>query len=201
MKVILFEDVPGWGEEGDIIEVKRGYARNYLLPRGLAVICTKASLAVLKERQKAIEKRKAEKRELSRSNKEKIEAMDLQIKVSVGENGKLYGSVGNAVLADELLKAGINIERKRIEIAEHALKALGQYTAKVRLYEDEVAVLKFSVVDAKASETPAAGEEPTAAAETTDVAEADEAGAETAEEQPTAATEDIAEEPIVKDGE
>ena len=187
MKVILFEDVPGWGEEGDIIEVKRGYARNYLLPRGLAVICTKASLAVLKERQKAIEKRKAEKRELSRSNKEKIEAMDLQIKVSVGENGKLYGSVGNAVLA---------IERKRIELADHALKALGQYTAKVRLYEDEVAVLKFSIVDAKGSE-----EKPAAAAETTDVAEADEAGAETAEEQPTAATEDIAEEPIVKDGE
>ncbi len=196
MKVILFEDVPGWGEEGDIIEVKRGYARNYLLPRGLAVICTKASLAVLKERQKAIEKRKAEKRELSRSNKEKIEAMDLQIKVSVGENGKLYGSVGNAVLADELLKAGINIERKRIELADHALKALGQYTAKVRLYEDEVAVLKFSIVDAKDSD-----EKPAAAAETTDVAEADEAGAETAEEQPTAATEDIAEEPIVKDGE
>ena len=193
MKVILFEDVPGWGEEGDIIEVKRGYARNYLLPRGLAVICTKASLAVLKERQKAIEKRKAEKRELSRSNKEKIEAMDLQIKVSVGENGKLYGSVGNAVLADELLKAGINIERKRIEIAEHALKALGQYTAKVRLYEDEVAVLKFSVVDAKASETPAAEEEPEAAAETPG---ADEAGAAEADQPETAA-----EAPIEKDGE
>ena len=179
MKVILFEDVPGWGEEGDIIEVKRGYARNYLLPRGLAVICTKASLAVLKERQKAIEKRKAEKRELSRSNKEKIEAMDLQIKVSVGENGKLYGSVGNAVLADELLKAG--------------MKALGQYTAKVRLYEDEVAVLKFSVVDAKASETPAAEEEPEAAAETPG---ADEAGAAEAD-QPEAAEEA----PIEKDGE
>ncbi len=193
MKVILFEDVPGWGEEGDIIEVKRGYARNYLLPRGLAVICTKASLAVLKERQKAIEKRKAEKRELSRSNKEKIEAMDLQIKVSVGENGKLYGSVSNAVLADELLKAGINIERKRIEIAEHALKALGQYTAKVRLYEDEVAVLKFSVVDAKASETPAAGEEPAAAGETP---ETDEAGAAEADQPETAA-----EAPIEKDGE
>lgn len=193
MKVILFEDVPGWGEEGDIIEVKRGYARNYLLPRGLAVICTKASLAVLKERQKAIEKRKAEKRELSRSNKEKIEAMDLQIKVSVGENGKLYGSVSNAVLADELLKAGINIERKRIEIAEHALKALGQYTAKVRLYEDEVAVLKFSVVDAKASETPAAGEEPAAAGETP---ETDEAGAAEADQPEIAA-----EAPIEKDGE
>lgn len=197
MKVILFEDVPGWGEEGDIIEVKRGYARNYLLPRGLAVICTKASLAVLKERQKAIEKRKAEKRELSRSNKEKIEAMDLQIKVSVGENGKLYGSVSNAVLADELLKAGINIERKRIEIAEHALKALGQYTAKVRLYEDEVAVLKFSVVDAKASETPAAGEEPEAAGETPG---ADEAGAAEAD-QPEAAAEEPSEAPIEKDGE
>lgn len=197
MKVILFEDVPGWGEEGDIIDVKRGYARNYLLPRGLAVICTKASLAVLKERQKAIEKRKAEKRELSRSNKEKIEAMDLQIKVSVGENGKLYGSVSNAVLADELLKAGINIERKRIEIAEHALKALGQYTAKVRLYEDEVAVLKFSVVDAKASETPAAGEEPEAAAETPG---ADEAGAAEAD-QPEAAAEEPSEAPIEKDGE
>ena len=197
MKVILFEDVPGWGEEGDIIEVKRGYARNYLLPRGLAVICTKASLAVLKERQKAIEKRKAEKRELSRSNKEKIEAMDLQIKVSVGENGKLYGSVSNAVLADELLKAGINIERKRIEIAEHALKALGQYTAKVRLYEDEVAVLKFSVVDAKASETPAAEEELEAAVETPG---ADEAGAAEAD-QPEAAAEESAETPIEKDSE
>ena len=159
----------------------------------MAVICTKASLAVLKERQKAIEKRKAEKRELSRSNKEKIEAMDLQIKVSVGENGKLYGSVSNAVLADELLKAGINIERKRIEIAEHALKALGQYTAKVRLYEDEVAVLKFSVVDAKASETPAAGEEPAAAGETPG---ADEAGAAEADQPETAA-----EAPIEKDGE
>ena len=66
MKVILFEDVPGWGEEGDIIEVKRGYARNYLLPRGLAVICTKASLAVLKERQKAIEKRSQTKKKSKR---------------------------------------------------------------------------------------------------------------------------------------
>ena len=100
MKIILFEDVPGLGEEGDIVEVKRGYARNYLLPRGFAVICTKSALAALKERQSAIEKRKAEKREQSRSAKEKIEAMNLQIKVSVGENGKLFGSVSSAALAD-----------------------------------------------------------------------------------------------------
>lgn len=163
MKIILFEDVPGLGEEGDIVEVKRGYARNYLLPRGFAVICTKSALATLKERQSAIEKRKAEKREQSRSAKEKIEAMNLQIKVSVGENGKLFGSVSSAALADELLKAGINVERKRIEIPEHAIKAVGNYTAKIRLYEDQTAVLKFSVTDAKEAEAvPASAEEPAA---------------------------------------
>ena len=159
MKIILFEDVPGLGEEGDIVDVKRGYARNYLLPRGFAVICTKSALAALTERQSAIEKRKAEKREQSRSTKEKIEAMDLKIKVSVGENGKLFGSVSNATLADELLKAGINVERKRIDLPEHAIKAIGHYTAKIRLYEDQTAVLKFSVTDGKEAE---AVEEPAA---------------------------------------
>lgn len=149
MKVILFEDVPGLGEEGDIVEVKRGYARNYLLPRGFAVMCTKSALAVLKERQAKIEKRKAEKREQSRSTKEKIEAMTLQLKVAVGENGKLFGSVSNATIADELLKSGINVERKRIEITEHSIKAVGSYSAKIRLYEDQVAILNFTVVDAK----------------------------------------------------
>ncbi|MDY3939679.1 MAG: 50S ribosomal protein L9 [Spirochaetia bacterium] len=163
MKIILFEDVPGLGEEGDIVDVKRGYARNYLLPRGFAVICTKSALAVLKERQSAIEKRKAEKREQSRSTKEKIEAMDLKIKVSVGENGKLFGSVSNATLADELLKAGINVERKRIDLPEHAIKAVGHYTAKIRLYEDQTAVLKFSVTDGKEAEAvEAPAEEPAA---------------------------------------
>lgn len=163
MKIILFEDVPGLGEEGDIVEVKRGYARNYLLPRGFAVICTKPALAALKERQSAIEKRKAEKREQSRSTKEKIEAMDLKIKVSVGENGKLFGSVSNATLADELLKAGINVERKRIDLPEHAIKAVGHYTAKIRLYEDQTAVLKFSVTDGKEAEAADAPvEEPAA---------------------------------------
>ena len=87
----------------------------------------------------------------------------MQIKVSVGENGKLFGSVSSAALADELLKAGINVERKRIEIPEHAIKAVGNYTAKIRLYEDQTAVLKFSVTDAKEAEAvPASAEEPAA---------------------------------------
>lgn len=146
MKVILNSDVYNLGEEGDIVTVKDGYARNFLLPKGLAVRCSLGNLKVFEAKKEVIEKRKAEKRDEAKSLKEKIEALSVVIKMSSAEGGKLFGSVSSANLADEMSKAGIVIERKRIEIAGSShIKVAGNYTAKIKLYENESAVLPFTV--------------------------------------------------------
>jgi large subunit ribosomal protein L9 len=149
MKVILNQDVIGLGEEGDIREVASGYARNFLLPKALAVPNTKANLASLERRRGVIEQRRAAKRTEALGLKERLEAEELKFAMPAGENGKLFGSVNNATLAAELEKRGYQIEKKRIEIPDHAIRATGTFKAKVRLYDKEEAVLKL-VVEAAA---------------------------------------------------
>lgn len=145
MKIILNKDVQNLGEEGDIREVARGYARNYLIPKGFGVAYTKQNLALLEGRRKAIEKRKEEKRDRAAGLRERIEALSLTIPMTVGETGRLFGSVTNAMISEELAKLGVEVERKRIEIPEHTIKMVGNYVVKVRLYGSEVASLKVSV--------------------------------------------------------
>ena len=149
MKVILNQDVVGLGEEGDIQEVAAGYARNYLLPKSLAVPHTKANLASLERRRGAIEQRRTAKRTEALGLKERLEAEELKFAMPAGENGKLFGSVNNATLAAELEKRGYQIEKKRIEVPDHAIRMTGTFKAKVRLYDREEAVLKL-VVEAAA---------------------------------------------------
>lgn len=149
MKVILNQDVIGLGEEGDIREVAPGYARNFLLPKGLAVANTKANLAALERRRGAIEQRRAAKRTEALGLKERLEAEELKFSMPAGENGKLFGSVNNATLAAELEKRGYRIEKRRIEVPEHAIRSVGTFKARVRLYDKEEAVLKV-VVEAAA---------------------------------------------------
>ena len=150
MKVILNKDVLGLGEEGDIKEVATGYARNFLLPNALALPHTKANLASLERRRGAIERRRDEKRTEALGLKERLEAEELTFAMPAGENGKLFGSVNNATLAAELEKRGYQIEKKRIEVPEHAIRATGTFKARVRLYDKEEAVLK-EVVEAAAA--------------------------------------------------
>jgi large subunit ribosomal protein L9 len=145
MKVILYQDVTGLGEEGDIKEVARGYARNFLLPKRLAVPHTKENLAVLEHRRAAIEKRKDGKRQEALGLKERLEAEQITFSVPAGENGKLFGSVSNALVATELEKRGYQIEKKRIEIPEHTIRAVGTYKVKVKLYDKEEATVKVVV--------------------------------------------------------
>lgn len=153
MKVILNQDVYNLGEEGDVCEVARGYARNYLLPRKLAVVYNNANRAQLESRRAIIEKKKEEKRKAALSLKEKIEGLDLTIPMSAGESGKLFGSVSSATVADALMKEGIELERKQIEVPSHTIKMVGTYTARVKLYEGEAAELKIHVEsDRKKSE-------------------------------------------------
>jgi large subunit ribosomal protein L9 len=145
MKVILYQDVAGLGEEGDIKEVARGYARNFLLPKKLAVPHTKENLAVLEHRRSAIEKRKDEKRQEALGLKERLEAEQITFSVPAGENGKLFGSVSNTLVAQELEKRGYQIEKKRIEIPDHTIRSVGTYKVRVRLYDKEEANIKLVV--------------------------------------------------------
>lgn len=145
MKIILNQDVVNLGEEGDVVVVKDGYARNYLLPTGAAVLYNKTNAAVFASRAAQIEKRKAEKRAQSASMKEKLDATVLNIIVPAGESGKLFGSVTSTMVQEALAKQGIEVERKKIEVATHSIKMVGNYTVTVHLYENEFSHVKLVV--------------------------------------------------------
>ncbi|HUX22816.1 MAG TPA: 50S ribosomal protein L9 [Spirochaetia bacterium] len=149
MKIILSKDVLNLGEEGDIREVAPGYARNYLIPQGFGVTYSKQNIALLEGRKKAIEKRKSEKKDQAKGLKDRIQALEMKIQMTVGDNGRLFGSVTNSMIAEELSKLGIEVERKRIEIPEHTIKIVGNFVVKVKLYGNEVASLKVSVAGPK----------------------------------------------------
>jgi len=178
MKIILNKDVQNLGEEGDVKEVAAGYARNFLLPKGFGIAYTKQNLALLEGKRKAIEKRKEEKKEHALGVKGRIENLNLEISMTVGENGRLFGSVTNAMLAEELAKLGIEVERKRIEIPEHTIKTTGSFVVKVKLYGNEMASLKVKVSGPQGKAKPEATTEPAAEARE---AVAEEAGAPDAE--------------------
>ena len=149
MKIILKEDVYNLGEEGDIRVVKPGYARNYLIPQGLAVPFNKGNAAMFEQRREAIEKRKEEKRNAAMGLKERIETLELTIPMPAGDTGKLFGSVTNATVSDALAMEGIHVERKKIDLVEHTIKMIGKHKARIKLYESNVAELQFLVVDEK----------------------------------------------------
>ncbi|TVQ37828.1 MAG: 50S ribosomal protein L9 [Spirochaetaceae bacterium] len=165
MKVILNRDVPNLGEEGDICEVARGYARNYLIPRNMVLMHNRQNVAIIEGRRAAIEQRKTQKRKDASSIKERIENEELSIRMAAGERGKLFGSVTTATIVDELEKLGISVERRRLEIADGTIKSVGIHTVRVRLYGDEEAILTVRVEsETPEREQPAASAEPVAAA-------------------------------------
>ena len=146
MKVILDVDVKSLGEEGDVKNVANGYARNFLLPRGLAVPYNEATVAIFEGRKAEIEARKEQKRKDSASLKEKLEAASIELKMPAAANGKLYGAVTAHVVAEALAKLGFEIERKRIEIPGSSIKTVGAFKATVKLYEAQTAEIHVSVV-------------------------------------------------------
>ena len=192
MKIILNQDVTHLGEEGDVVEVKDGYARNYLLPTKAAVIYNKANEALFKSRAAAIEQRKAEKRAASATLKEKLDNVVLVITVPAGESGKLFGSVTSQMVQAELQKLGFEIERKRIDVATHAIKMTGTYSVIIHLYENEFSSVKLLVqseAERLAAEKKAAEEAAAAAKAAEEAAKA----AEEAENAESAASEEAVE--------
>lgn len=182
MKVILNQDVHNLGEEGDVREVAPGYARNYLIPQGLAVLHTKGNLALFDSRRAAIEKRKEEKKKDALSLKEKLDGLSITIETSSGDTGRLFGSVTNATVAEELGRQGFEIERKRIELPEHALKMTGTYTVKVKLYDSNVAEITLEITSPEVRRKEEALKAAAAPAAKAPVKEVEEEGADVQED-------------------
>ncbi|TVR38615.1 MAG: 50S ribosomal protein L9 [Cryomorphaceae bacterium] len=147
MKIILKQDVENLGEANDLVTVKDGYARNYLIPKGLAIVATASAEKMLnetlKQRAHKLEKIKAEAEAMA----EKLAGTTIQIGAKAGENGKIFGSVNTIQVAEGLQKAGFEIDRKNITIKEEPIKSLGKYTAEVKLHRDVTQTLTFEVIE------------------------------------------------------
>jgi len=146
MKVILNKDFSTLGEEGDVKDVAKGYARNFLFPRNIALPYTPGMIKVIEARRAEIEARKEQKRKDAMGIKEKLENLELSITMPAGANGKLYGAVTNQTIADELAKNGFQIERKRIELAGSGFKNVGKYKAVIKLYENQSTEISVVVI-------------------------------------------------------
>lgn len=146
MDIILKQDLKGLGFKNDIVKVRPGYGRNYLLPKGIAIIANETNKKVHAEevKQRAFKEEKLRKE--AQSNVEKLGALTIKVGAKAGESGKIFGSVGNIQVAEAFKKAGYDIDRKNIELSDDAIKALGTYTAKVRLFKEIVATVSFEVV-------------------------------------------------------
>jgi large subunit ribosomal protein L9 len=147
VQLILNEDVPNLGRPGDVVKVKAGYARNYLLPRGLAVEANPRNLRAF-EHQKGIAMFKRETlKNHALGLKERIEALSLSVNARAGEEGKLFGSVTNIDIERALRDHGFEVDRRRILLAD-PIKQLGDYTVVVRLQPEVEANLKLNVAAA-----------------------------------------------------
>ena len=145
MEVILREHVENVGRRGEIVKVADGYARNYLLPRKLALPATDANKPWISRERKIAEAREGEEREAAEALAERLVALELQIGRKVGDNDTLYGSVTNADIADLLKQKGFDVDRRKILLPD-PLRALGEAHVPVKLHRDVTAQLKITVV-------------------------------------------------------
>ncbi len=145
MKVILAKDVEGWGTIGDIIEVKRGFARNYLIPKGLAYEATDSNIKmiqeVLRQKSRKLEREKQKALEIA----EKLKGLEIEIKKPVGTTGKLYGSVTTADIAEALKEKGIEVDKKKIMLRS-PIRNIGAYNIVIRLHPEVSETIKVHIV-------------------------------------------------------
>lgn len=145
MKVILTENIKGTGKKGDVIEVRDGYARNFLLPKGLALPASEGNIKRFEHVLKEFEKKKERLIRTAGDIKAKLEGLTLSIKKKAGQDGRLFGSVTSQEISDLIKKeTGFDIDKKKIEI-EEPIKSIGVHTFSVYLEKDVVAYVKLEV--------------------------------------------------------
>lgn len=146
MKVILKQDVQNLGFKDDVVAVKNGYGRNYLIPQGMASLATPSEIKQLEETLRQRAHREKAIVEEAQKTAEALKALELKIAAKVGTGIKLFGSVTTMDLAAKLAEAGFSIDKKFIKIIGGSVKSLGKYTSEIRLHRDVVVNFEFEVV-------------------------------------------------------
>lgn len=155
MKLILRADVENLGNLGDVVNVRPGYGRNFLLPQGLAMVASEANLKVFELERKKLQERMDALRADAQSLCERLEALEVVIPMHVGENDKLYGSVTSTIIGDALAALGVEVDRRRI-LLDAPIRSLGEFPVRVRLHASIVATVPVKVVSDKPEEAPEA---------------------------------------------
>lgn len=144
MKVIFTQDVKGKGKKGEVKNVAEGYARNFLIPRGLAVPANESNMKQLQHQNKIEEQRRAKEQQEAEQLAKTIEAMKLEIGAKAGEGGRLFGSITNKQIAEELAKKNIKVDRRKIELPE-PIRTLGVTQVPVKLHPEVTATINVHV--------------------------------------------------------
>ncbi|CAG5078520.1 50S ribosomal protein L9 [Parvicella tangerina] len=148
MEVLLKKNVDNLGEKDELVTVKPGYGRNYLIPQGYAILATesikKMHAETLRQRAHKAEKIKAE----AQATADKLAKATIEVGAKVGENGKIFGSVSNVQVGEALTAAGFDIERKKIKLIGDAIKTVGSYQAEVTIHKEIKITIDFKVVEA-----------------------------------------------------
>ena len=144
MQLILKQTVDNLGEEGDVVKVKPGYGRNYLLPQGMALVASKGNLAQLAIAKVAIEARRKQQRDEAEALAQKLAGTVITIEKRVGDENKLYGSVTSSDLADKLAEQGLVIDRRKI-VLDEPIKTVGEHTVTVKVGYQVTAKLKVNI--------------------------------------------------------
>ncbi|HET9529223.1 MAG TPA: 50S ribosomal protein L9 [Blastocatellia bacterium] len=181
MDVLLREDVENLGHRGQVVRVRAGYGRNYLLPHGLAIKATAGNKRMIEEQRRVLAKREDREREAARTDAEKLDGLVLRFERRVGEHGILYGSVTALDVAEALKEQGYAVERRRIGLRDH-IKEVGDYDVVIKLHRDVTPIVKVQVRKEGQAEE-AAATEPAPEADSTPV------GAAAEEPQPEDTTE------------
>jgi len=145
VEIILQESIKTLGKAGDVVKVADGYARNYLLPRGLALVADKKNLTNLERQRNRILARAAKLREEYEALASQLQSMELVVPAKVGEGDRLYGSVTSMDIAELIAAKGYQVDKRKIQIQE-PIKAIGEYDVEIRLATDVTAIVKVKVV-------------------------------------------------------
>lgn len=148
MKIILRKHIEKLGETGDVVSVKDGYARNYLIPRDLAYVAKEGSVRRIEAERKRSLKAAEKMKEVAEKMATKLSDVQISIQMKVGDEGKLYGSVTNQMVATELASKGFDIDKKHI-ILDDAIRTLGIFDVKIKLHPEVLTAVKVWVIDEK----------------------------------------------------
>lgn len=149
MKVILKENVEKLGFKDEVVEVKNGYGRNFLIPKGKAALATDSALKVLEENLKQSAKKDQKVKDEAQKTADALKELVVKVSAKVGEKGKIFGSVNTIQLAEAIEKSGHKVDRKYIKIKGEPIKEVGKYEANIRLHKDVDADFAFEVVAEK----------------------------------------------------